>query len=316
MSIFDQAKFQGHLNKKNYFEGWYYKCLTHDRKFSLALIPGISLNTDDPHAFIQFFITNHEDHSIATHYVRYDISDFSSHKILFYISIKDNVFSKDFISLNIHQDGLILKGDLDIYDHQDIPTNLYQPTIMGPFAYMPFMECNHGVISMDSKARGHLTYQGQSLNFDQTHLYIEKDYGKSFPSKYIWIQSNHFKHPSDSLMFSYAIIPFLKLKFNGLIASLYVNHRHYRFSTYNFSKVKVNRINDHLTSIEITKRSYRLIIKAYQEAIVQLKSPHKGKMDHEIKEGLSGYVEVELYHHKKLIFDDTGYYAGIELMFN
>lgn len=316
MSVFNQAAFQGHLNKTNYFEGWYFKCLTNDRMFSLALIPGVSLNSEDAHAFIQVFITNHEKKSIATHYIRYDISNFSSHKDRFYISIKDNIFSKDFISLNIAQDGINLSGDLDIYEHQDIPTNLYQPNIMGPFAYIPFMECNHGVISMDSFVSGQLNYNNQKLDFNQTHAYIEKDYGKSFPSKYIWIQSNHFKHASDSLMFSYAVIPFLGLKFNGLIASLYVNKKHYRFSTYNFSKVKIDHINDHLTSIVIKKRSYRLIIKTYQEDAIKLKSPHRGKMDHEVKEGLSGYVEVELYHHKQLIFDDTGYYAGIELMFN
>jgi hypothetical protein len=38
-------------------------------------------------------------------------------------------------------------------------------------------------------------------------------------------------------------------------------------------------------------------------------------MIHEIKEGLSGYIEVRLKHKKNVILDDIGYYAGIEIMF-
>ena len=50
--------FQGKLNLKNYFEGWYYKYLSEDTKTSLVFIPGISTNLSDPHAFIQVYITS------------------------------------------------------------------------------------------------------------------------------------------------------------------------------------------------------------------------------------------------------------------
>ncbi len=262
------------------------------------------------------FITNHLKKSIQTYYLTFDITHFSFQKHTFYISIKDNIFSKDFISLNIDQQNLKLIGKLHISNHHDIPSNLYQPNIMGPFAYIPFMECNHGILSMDSKVHGNLKYQETNLNFNDTHMYMEKDYGKSFPSKYIWIQSNHFKQTTDAFMFSYATIPFLRFKFKGLIATLYANKKYYRFATYNLSKTKIERINEHIVTIEIKKRKYRLIIKATQADVVKLKSPYHGKMDHEIKEGLSGIVEIQLYKKKQLIFEDTGHYAGIEMMFD
>ena len=62
--------FQGSLKKKNYFEGWYYKMVSADKNYSLALIPGISLNKDNSHVFIQVFLTykntelNHKKFSI------------------------------------------------------------------------------------------------------------------------------------------------------------------------------------------------------------------------------------------------------------
>jgi len=316
MNPFKQDRFQGNLYKTKYFEGWYFKVLTKDKTNSLVLIPGISLNKEKPHAFIQVFITNHLKQSMQTYYLTFDISHFSFQKHTFYISIKDNIFSKDFIFLNINQKNLKLIGKLHISNHHEIPSNLYQPNVMGPFAYIPFMECNHGILSMDSKVHGNLIYQEKKLDFDDTHMYIEKDYGKSFPSKYIWIQSNHFKQKNDAFMFSYATIPFLKFKFKGLIATLYANKKHYRFTTYNLSKTKIDRINEHIVTIEIKKRKYRLIIKATQADVVKLKSPYQGKMDHEIKEGLSGIVDIQLYKKKQLIFEDTGYYAGIEIMFD
>ncbi|QII81181.1 hypothetical protein G7057_00970 [Jeotgalibaca arthritidis] len=42
--------------------------------------------------------------------------------------------------------------------------------------------------------------------------YIEKDWGRSFPKNYIWIQSNHFNDNQRSLFFSYAHIPYRRLK--------------------------------------------------------------------------------------------------------
>lgn len=45
--------FQGHLKKKHYFEGWYFKQVTGDLLYTVAIIPGISIVKNDPHAFIQ-----------------------------------------------------------------------------------------------------------------------------------------------------------------------------------------------------------------------------------------------------------------------
>lgn len=43
--IYFPILFQGNLNKKNYFEGWYYKLVNKDKTISLSFIPGINLTS-------------------------------------------------------------------------------------------------------------------------------------------------------------------------------------------------------------------------------------------------------------------------------
>lgn len=309
-------KFQGHLHKKRYFEGWYYKIISKDFKQSIALIPGVSLNSDDPHAFIQiFYYTYAKTPTIQTHYVKYDIKSFSFDKDAFNISIANNRFSMDQIHLDIKDEDVTLIGDIDINHHTKLKQTILQPNIMGVFSYVPKMECNHGILSMDSLSSGILKYQEQTIDFTDAKVYIEKDWGKSFPSQYIWMQSNHFNKPNTSIMFSYATIPFLGLKFKGLIAHVTIDQRHYTFATYNFSRILNKTIKSNEVTFKIKKRNYALHIHATSIDAVKLKSPHQGKMIQEIKEGLSGEIEVELTHKKKLLLKDTGLYAGIEIMF-
>lgn len=81
---------------------------------------------------------------------------------------------------------------------------------MGPFSYVPFMECNHVILSMKNNANGHININDNMLNFDNGIGYIEKDWGCSFPKKYIWCQGNNFQNPTTSFMLSIADIPFCK----------------------------------------------------------------------------------------------------------
>ena len=37
---------------------------------------------------------------------------------------------------------------------------------MGPFAFFPFMECYHGIVSMDHQVFGKLEINGEIVNFD------------------------------------------------------------------------------------------------------------------------------------------------------
>lgn len=308
--------FQGNKKKKNYFEGWYYKTVSQDGKYTLAFIPGISLNDLDPHAFIQVFISKQLDHDthLESHYFRFEQQDFAYGYDQFYVSIKDNYFSKESLKINLFNDKIHLKGDISLEGITPIKKSLFIPNIMGFFGYFNFMECYHGVVSMTHLLHGKLALNDEVISFENGKGYIEKDWGKSFPRAYVWLQSNHFKNERTSLMFSYADIPFLGFYFKGLIANLRYEGREYRFATYNFARVKKEIIEPRKVYYELKKGFYRLEIEGVSHDEIDLASPRNGQMIESIKEGLSGHIKIKFYHKNKLIFEDTGEHAGIEIM--
>ena len=62
------------------------------------------------------------------------------------------------------------------------------------------------------------------LTFKQDYGYIEKDWGHSFPEKYIWSQANHFPKKQASLMVSVLTILLLTTSFVGFKAVTVKNH--------------------------------------------------------------------------------------------
>jgi tocopherol cyclase len=247
--------FQGNKKKDRYFEGWYYKLVSEDESYTLAFIPGVSINKKDPHAFVQVFISKTEksETKLSTFYIRYLMTDFSYGHDDFWVRIGKNYFSKDKISIDIQNDQVKIFGILSIEGSKPIKKTLLMPNIMGPFGYLSFMECYHGIVSMTHQLDGIFKISDQIVSFHEGKGYIEKDWGKSFPRAYVWLQSNHFKDQKTSFMFSYADIPFLGFYFKGLIANLLYQGKEYRFATYNFAKIKKETIGHQDVFYEIKK---------------------------------------------------------------
>jgi hypothetical protein len=116
-------------------------------------------------------------------------------------------------------------------------------------------------------------------------------------------------------MFSYATIPYMGMKFKGLIANLIADNIEHRFATYNFSKVKKIEIDDNRVYVEIKKGKYRLSLEGTNRHTIPLVAPKDGSMNDYIKEGLSGEVKVILKINDEVVFSDLGVNAGIEIMF-
>ena len=84
--------------------------------------------------------------------------------------------------------------------------------------------------------------------------YIEKDWGQSFPSAWVWFQSNHFETPGTSLTASVAVIPFLGGAFRGFIVGLWHERRLYRFATYTGAEIETLDIQpDHVRWVIVDK---------------------------------------------------------------
>jgi tocopherol cyclase len=168
MKIFHPDQFQGCNQTKNYFEGWYYKIVNADETKAFAVIPGIAL---DRGTTKQSFIQVLDGKKCKASYFKFPLESFTSHPKKFEISIGKNNFSSDRIELDLDQ----ITGSLYFDGNVQWPVKWYSPGIMRPFAFVPFMECYHGIVSMDHRILGELTIDGEKINFDNGRGYIEKD---------------------------------------------------------------------------------------------------------------------------------------------
>lgn len=307
--------FQGKLDKKHYFEGWYFKHVDGSGKHTVAFIPGISLDEADSHSFVQVIVSP----DIKTYYFRYPLASFRTTESPFSVAISDSVFSMDGCKVDLHDTslGISITGETRFSGLTPIETTTLMPNIMGFFAYIPGMECNHGVLSMNHSVNGWIRFgDAECIDFAGGKGYIEKDWGKSFPSEYIWIHSNHFEGAGDSFMCSIAHIPFGLFSFRGLIANLHLGGKEYRFATYNRSRVNDFVIEEKRISFKLEKDDLVLSCEAQLVEDGALKAPEKGEMLRTIKEGLGGRVSLKLMEKGKVLAVLESECAGIEIVTN
>lgn len=303
--------FQGtkYLNKKkSYFEGWYFKNTNLQK--GISFIPGINIDDKETKAFIQIITNN------MSYFINYNIDDFKFKSDPFYIQIGNNSFSKEGININIDDKSQKLKiyGNIKYSNSKNINTNVFAPNIMGPFSYIPFMECNHAIISMQNSANGYININGEEIYFSDDKGYIEKDWGSSFPKSYLWCQGNNFQKTDASFMISVADVPFKLFTFKGIICDLLINNKEFKFTTYDNTKLLEQKITGNFLSVTLKKKSYMLNIKSKYSEGLKLAAPVKGKMTKNICENISALATVTLKKGGKIIFSDTSTMCGLEIV--
>jgi tocopherol cyclase len=307
--------YQGKSKMKGYFEGWYYKFADRNERNVCALIPGVSFDKAEahPHSFIQFL----DNSGILSHYFYFDIKDFTYSQDKPEIEIGDSFFSPTRIEINVSDKSNSIKGTMSFEYITPWPVTLFSPGVMGWYSFVPFMECYHGVLSFDHIIKGQLELNEQSINFSGGRGYIEKDWGRSFPSYHIWIQTNHFSKPGTSLMASIANIPWLGKSFDGFIIGLWHDGHLYRFTTYTGAKITTFKYDQETLVIHVASKNHRLEIEVPYIQGAELKIPVIGEMRGRLFESLSAETKVRLYRLTKglefPIFNDIGRHSGLEI---
>ncbi len=312
--IWNPSWFQGNNRGKKYFEGWYIKMVDSDLTNAWAVIPGISLHAENRHAFIQ--IINGK--TGQTWYYRYPLDAFRYSRKGFNIKIGDNYFSRDGVELNINKENDTFKGRLKFIDIHPLSATLTRPGIMGWYRYMPFMECYHGVVSLNHGLRGKMMMNNHDVVFDKGRGYIEKDWGSSMPESWIWMQSNHFERPNTSFMLSVANIPWIGKSFEGFLGFLLLDNKINVFATYTGAKIKEIERRDDGVILEIKTKQHILQIQGKKDSGTlskgALKAPVSAGMDRVIHENLNAELHIKLTGHSgNLLFEGTGIQAGFEI---
>lgn len=304
----DQFGIMVGLNKKNAFEGWFSKVDDVNNDFMFSVIWGYSTVENDRHAFIQF--TNSITHK--TKYIRYPLEDLSFTKDPFILTIGQNKLSKDFMILNINEDDLKVKGEFSFNNLKTLKKSFLKPNIMGILSYLP-NECNHSISSLHHKVKGNISINNKTFNIDGIG-YMEKDWGTSFPKKYVWTQGSDVL--GNSVVFSNATVPILGRYATGFFLVILHNDKEYRFSSIEGSKMLSFEADHNSFKSKIQKGNLTVEIFAKQYNPISLKSPNMGEMKSSIKESLDGNLKIALLKDGKVSFEIENERASIDVHFN
>lgn len=311
--IWNPSWFQGNRKKKNYFEGWYFKLISQAGNHSWAFIPGISLSEGDDHSFVQAI----NGKTGKSWYFRFPPDAFSYAPDQFLVHIGNNHFSRQSMKLELTDHESSFSGTVH-FDHA-VPfrTNMRKPGIMGWYRYAPFMECYHGVVSLNHHTSGTLSINGSEYSFENGRGYTEKDWGRSMPKAWIWMQSNHFDTADTSFMLSIARIPWVGKTFTGFLAYVLFEGHRYDFATYTGARVIIRENSTEQLNIQIQSKKNTLEVFAGKGRSGMLKAPVSGNMQRVIHESIDASIRIRLTDKTgRVILDETGKNAGLEMVGN
>eukprot|EP00041_Stephanoeca_diplocostata_P015077 m.284842 g.284842 ORF g.284842 m.284842 type:complete len:355 (-) comp19914_c0_seq5:3677-4741(-) len=224
LTIFNPGRWHGPASwttsgstSAGFFEGYYYKVISKSGR-TFAVIPGAVYHAENSggYAFVMVLdvpVESGREHHLVRLF-RYNISDLQTASntdtdaTSWSITIGPNTFSPDKISLDLRTNTLVvphgeeslendmgtpvIQGEIIFKDSTPWPASIILPDVMGWFAWLPGMECRHGVLSLSSNTHGSLMITSaehangvsnhSTVNFDNGKSYIEKDWGSTFPT--------------------------------------------------------------------------------------------------------------------------------------
>ena len=312
ISLRDPSAYHGEKNTKPYFEGWYHKMVMNNGQ-SLVIIPGIyrSGYNNNQTAFIMIFDGGNGD----VFYEKFEVQQFSCSTSSYSLQIGPNYFSLQKVILDIESEMLTIKGQVTADNLKPWPVTLFEPGCMGWYAYVPTMECFHGILSMDHSLNGEIEFNDSNYDFAGGRGYIEKDWGRNFPENWIWAQSNNFTNNDLRITASLATIPWKNTAFAGFIVGLYYNSKLYRFTTYRNTVIQEIHYESNKFYWKLKQKNLTLeltIEKGHKPGL--LYAPGKIDMVPRVHEYLDGSIYLKLYDHIETILEDHATSAAIEII--
>ena len=295
------------------FEGWYIKLVDREGRQPFALIPGVFLG-EDRHAFIQIL----DGHAGSARYHRFPLGSFEAAQDRFDVTIAGSRFTTAGVWLDIDAETSsppqVAHGEVGFGRWRPWPVTALSPGTMGPYGFAPFMECNHGILSLDHGLTGSLRVDGRPTDFTGGRGYVEKDWGRSFPEAYVWTHSNHFDRPGISLTAAVAIIPWLTGAFRGHIIGFLLDGQLHRFTTYTGGRLEVLSVSDHDLRVQVCNRTHRLEITSHKQGGALLHAPYDRQMIERVAETMTSELEVRFSRidDGRRVFEGRGIHACLE----
>ena len=263
----------------------------------------------------------------------------------FEIRIGENIFRADSVTVDIPG---VVTGSIAFNNTIPWPATLLHPTCMGWFAYIPGMQCNHGVVSFNHVLSGVLQLgtgsNARDLSFDAGRGYLEKDWGVQFPKDWVWIQCNHFYTQvggrgtfldGTSFILSVAHIPFPGdgwsvpniIEFQGFLGGLWDSktQRLHRIGTYTGAQVSLEfprgrtgaNAQEVLVTVVDSQHTLQVRAVANRSVSVAFWAPVDGQMVQSVDEMLDARVDVIITRNSDdvVVFQGYGRSGGLEIQF-
>lgn len=284
------------MTGKNRFEGWYFKQQADGG--AVAFIPAHHADESDASASLQ--IVTEKDTICVPYAANALFADRRGPRVV----LGQSVFSSGGLHLDVHAGGADVSGDLVFRD----PIRL-RYDIMGPFSYVPFLECRHSVFSMRHDVAGRLTVNGRNMDFSGGAGYIEGDRGRSFPKRYLWTQC---LFGDGSLMLSAADIPFPGGVFTGIIGVVHFLGKEHRLATY--LGARPLRLGGRAAVVR--QGGYTLEAALLSERGALLRAPVRGGMTRLVRESLVCSAAYRFSREGETLFDFISDCASFESEYN
>lgn len=278
-----------------YFQGFYFKQETRDHAVALIAARGRD-GSGKAFASIQVVLP---DGTFSIPFPPEDVRIGPGPDIRF----GENCLNASGLSLDLKGGGRSIRGSLSFG-----PLARPHHDIMGPFKYFPGMECRHHLVSMAHEVRGRLEIDGQIQSYDGAAGYIEGDSGRSFPTRYLW--THCFPPPGGprSVMLSVAEIPYLGMRFTGVVGFILTDGREQRIATY--LGARVLEVGNGLVTVR--QGSDTISVEFDRAGSTSLQAPVDGGMSRAIGESLSGRARYHLSRGGRTLFDFTSNTASFE----
>lgn len=333
MPILRPELFQGARRRRRYFEGWYFKQVSADGK-AWSFIPGVSM---DARGRREAFVQAIDGSTGKARWYSFPFEEFAWDARALNLRVGANRFSLSGVELDLDGPDGRVAASLRFGPVSPYPGKPWRPGIMGPYSFVPFMECSHGLVSLDHRVDGSVEADGSMIPMDGGRGYIEKDWGSSMPKAWIWCQSNSFPERGVSASFSLADVPWLGRSFAGFLCAVRIprtdasrgyasrggsNGRSEPVATQSFDTLtwatwngsRLDGLSDDGGTVKasVIGPAGRLSLSMGRGRGGLLRAPDSGSMARRIAESVDAELSIALTLNGSIAYSGTAWPAGLE----
>ncbi|GEM_PF-3455315 len=277
-------------NRSEAFEGYYYKISDRQGQITVFIV-GICKRQGEAFSFLQ--VAHHE--SATPQLYKYPLSALLASQTDVSFQLGNNQFSVDGIYIS-EKDCSV---NLTFHTVSSWKRTMINPSIMGPLAYVPGVECKHDIIASHLYATGDCRMGGKKIHFHRADGYIDKNWGTSFPSSYYWGHAHAFTSSNLSVQFAKGKPKWGLIQPAVNVGFMRLNNNIITFSSHNGGKIYLQNASDKQTLIVLENRKWKIELIIHDASTTPLYAPHKGSLNQSILESIGGYSELTIFRKQR-----------------